>query len=360
MGASLIGRGAVQIWCLLNIREPNEEVSSFTVKKEKKPKKDMGTNDKSTEIKRPRGRPRKNPTGIVVDDAQSLTAQENPENNEEIVPITNKRKRGRPKKNPTENNEEIVPVTNKRRGRPKKNLTLIAVDDTNCETVQCEQNSTEFPATNGNNENNEGIFRITYKRKKVPRGNEAMNEKPALIKRPIRRPKKNSKEVTANDPNCEKQYVPLAVQLPDSVEFISPDIVHGNSNEHHSQQLSTTKGKESKKAASACNSETLVTESRLDINHRERSYSQDTSRPLLIQCENEANHQPNGSSVLEPQASTCPIPQNVALPRVVSCLAHNGKVAWDVKWRPLNNLDSSCKHRMGYLAVLLGNGSLEV
>ncbi|GAU42321.1 hypothetical protein TSUD_25480 [Trifolium subterraneum] len=362
MGASLIGRGAVQIWCLLNnTRGPNEEVSCFPGKKEKKPKKDTGTNDKSTEIKRPRGRPRKNPTGIAVDDTQSLTAQENPENNEEIVPITNKRKRGRPKKYPTEDNEEIVPITNKsKRGRPIKNLTVIAVDDTNCETVQFEENSMEFPAPNGNNENNEKICHITYKRKKVPRGNEAMNEKPALIKRPIRRPKKNSKEVTANDPNCEKQFVPLAVQLPDSAEFISPNIVHGNSDEHHSQQLSTTKGKKSNKAAPACNSETLVTGSRLDINHGETSYTQDTSRPLLIQCENEANHQPHSSSVLEPQESTCPIPRHVALPRVVSCLAHNGKVAWDVKWRPLNNLDSSCKHRMGYLAVLLGNGSLEV
>ncbi|CAI0549827.1 unnamed protein product [Linum tenue] len=40
------------------------------------------------------------------------------------------------------------------------------------------------------------------------------------------------------------------------------------------------------------------------------------------------------------------IPKDVALPRVMLCLAHNGKVAWD--------------HRMGFLAVLLGNGSLEV
>ncbi|XP_023005875.1 uncharacterized protein LOC111498749 [Cucurbita maxima] len=54
------------------------------------------------------------------------------------------------------------------------------------------------------------------------------------------------------------------------------------------------------------------------------------------------------------------IPESVALPRVVLCLAHNGKVAWDLKWKPTNACDAKCKHRMGYLALLLGNGSLEV
>lgn len=53
----------------------------------------------------------------------------------------------------------------------------------------------------------------------------------------------------------------------------------------------------------------------------------------------------------------CSIPSNIALPRMVLCLAHNGKVAWDVKWRPSDVCD---KQRMGFLAVLLGNGALEV
>ncbi|CAM8931303.1 unnamed protein product [Rhodiola kirilowii] len=53
------------------------------------------------------------------------------------------------------------------------------------------------------------------------------------------------------------------------------------------------------------------------------------------------------------------IPQDIAAPRLILCLAHNGKVAWDVKWRPIAHV-SHCKLRMGYLAVVLGNGSLEV
>lgn len=52
--------------------------------------------------------------------------------------------------------------------------------------------------------------------------------------------------------------------------------------------------------------------------------------------------------------------EDVALPRVVLCLGHNGKVAWDIKWRPRNDGDANLRHRLGYLAAVLGNGSLEV
>ncbi|XP_061357997.1 uncharacterized protein LOC133302261 [Gastrolobium bilobum] len=361
MGASLTGRGVIQIWCLLNIRGPDEEVSSLTEERKKRPNKDRGTKDKSTQIKRPRGRPR-------------------------------------------------------------KNLTLVAVDDTNCETqyvpalaVQVAENSTEFTAPDGNLEKNEEIFPTTNKRKGRPKKNEALNEKSSLIKRPRGRPKKNSNEVTAGYPECENQSVQALVQVPeDSAEFICPDVAHGNCNgkrprrrpkknsdeltsadpkcenqsgqalavqvpedsaeflspdrtpgncnEYALQQYSVTKGKHAKKAASACNTipKRLVKRSRLKINSREGKHNQDISQPLLIQGENEAQNHKHCNSELGPQAAACSIPGDVTLPRVVSCLAHNGKVAWDVKWRPTNISDSLCKHRMGYLAVLLGNGSLEV
>ncbi|KAJ8444274.1 hypothetical protein Cgig2_024600 [Carnegiea gigantea] len=53
------------------------------------------------------------------------------------------------------------------------------------------------------------------------------------------------------------------------------------------------------------------------------------------------------------------VPKNVVLPRVVLCLGHDGNVTWDVKWRPHNACGSSDKHIIGYLAVVLGNGSVE-
>ncbi|KAM0886075.1 hypothetical protein ACQ4PT_029908 [Festuca glaucescens] len=54
------------------------------------------------------------------------------------------------------------------------------------------------------------------------------------------------------------------------------------------------------------------------------------------------------------------IPKGIHLPRVVLCLAHNGKVAWDIKWKPPSPDQSEQKSRLGFLAILLGNGSLEV
>ena len=95
-------------------------------------------------------------------------------------------------------------------------------------------------------------------------------------------------------------------------------------------------------------------------NCRDDSFNHDESPLLLTQHVDDANHQPTCTSEVQLGGATCSIPEFVALPRIVLCLAHNGKVAWDLKWRPSNGSDSICKHRMGYLAVLLGNGSLEV
>nr|XP_034594269.1 uncharacterized protein LOC117855973 isoform X2 [Setaria viridis] len=59
-------------------------------------------------------------------------------------------------------------------------------------------------------------------------------------------------------------------------------------------------------------------------------------------------------------SNSSPIPKDIALPRLVLCLAHNGKVAWDIKWKPPVVSQPEQKSRLGFLAVLLGNGSLEV
>lgn len=57
---------------------------------------------------------------------------------------------------------------------------------------------------------------------------------------------------------------------------------------------------------------------------------------------------------------SCFLTEPAALPRLVLGLAHNGRVTWDAKWKPYSAEESQDKCRMGYLAVLLGNGSLEV
>ncbi|XP_017415343.1 uncharacterized protein LOC108326375 isoform X1 [Vigna angularis] len=394
--------------------EKNEEIL---------PKNDGGTNDKLTKIKRPRGRPRKNSIVIAVDDmncelqdmsalaiqspensTEFPTPAENHEKNEEILP-----------KNDGGTNDKLTKIK-RPRGRPRKNSIVIAVDDMKCESqnksacdVEVAQNSTGFRALDGNLESNKKF--ITYKRKNGAKENEECDEKSILIKRLRRRTNSNSKGVTTDDPNCGNKCTPLHIQnaedsaedlSPDmsldncseksaqrpkghesnsigrmpndpnfenepmpldvqvhSAEFLSLDMAHDNCNKHALQQCSVTKQRHTKEAVSACNtfSTTTVKNSGLKINHREGRCDQDISQPLHY--DNEANYQLCSTSELEATPTTCSIPEDVTLPRVVSCLAHNGKVAWDVKWRP-TSISDSCKHRMGYLAVVLGNGSLEV
>ncbi|XP_035544454.1 uncharacterized protein LOC108983424 isoform X2 [Juglans regia] len=193
-------------------------------------------------------------------------------------------------------------------------------------------------------------------------------------KRPRGRPRKNLIEKPPDNLDCSEQYVQaLAVQFPeDSSDFLAIDGVLGDTQEHAIQEDSGKKQKSYKQAASKCNPalETPLKCRRLKNKKRTRSCSDNTS-PLLLeliedmgssvvnqmQAEPAAsvNFSHNGS--LEISSAGCLIPNDVALPRVVFCLAHNGKVAWDTKWRPSNECYSI---KMGYLAVLLGNGSLEV
>ena len=64
------------------------------------------------------------------------------------------------------------------------------------------------------------------------------------------------------------------------------------------------------------------------------------------------NVSPNGS--LGISSGSFLISKYVALPRVVLCLANNGKVAWDVKWQPSNASESKCKLCMDYLSEEMG------
>ncbi|CAN4117285.1 unnamed protein product [Withania somnifera] len=84
-----------------------------------------------------------------------------------------------------------------------------------------------------------------------------------------------------------------------------------------------------------------------DVNEESPNMSQTPESPSIVYSQFDENGSPVN------------IPTDVSLPRMVLCLAHNGKLAWDVKWRPLNQYDVS-RHRMSYLAVILGNGALEV
>lgn len=59
-----------------------------------------------------------------------------------------------------------------------------------------------------------------------------------------------------------------------------------------------------------------------------------------------------------------------ALPKMVLGIAHEGEVTWDAKWRPVADKDSDSESieglderegmRLGFLAVILGDGSIQV
>ncbi|OAY63147.1 Phosphatidylglycerophosphatase GEP4, mitochondrial, partial [Ananas comosus] len=91
------------------------------------------------------------------------------------------------------------------------------------------------------------------------------------------------------------------------------------------------------------------------------------NKTLLGVCENElpveirsASSQ-NAAPDLPNQINmSSPFAKDIASPRIILCLGHNRRVAWDVKWRPCQGNSLAGKTHMGYLAVLLGNGILEV
>ena len=185
-------------------------------------------------------------------------------------------------------------------------------------------------------------------------------ERPKQVKRPRGRPRKNP----------IKDHV---AELDETGQYIQP---HDTQVEENSSNLLAIEGVPGWNRADSvhddvgkedCHKQTEL-ETTMQSNYvQEGNESNDTNQLLLSQYEhNSSGHDPGVScditddSHLEVSSPGSSIPNDVALPRLVLCLAHNGKVAWDVKWRPSNVHDSRCAHRMGFLAVLLGDGSLEV
>ncbi|XP_058214254.1 uncharacterized protein LOC131325816 isoform X2 [Rhododendron vialii] len=255
VGAPLIGRGVIQIWCLLNIGVKEEEVPRT---------KNKATQNQSSS------------TGKVTSPNESRT-----------------------------------------RGRPRKNRVNESADNID--------------------ENSE------YVQPKKPRG------------RPKNKPVTESLDNLSG--NNELYVQALAVQFPENASNLLPiDTIRENTSECVAEKVSGTTLKACRRGSVADNLvlETSVKRRRLKAMAREGNFVDPDHMPLLT--ENESSVQ----DPLESSAASCVIPKDVALPRVVLCLAHNGKVAWDVKWRPSFVNDAESNHRMGYLAVLLGNGALEV
>ncbi|TYJ27982.1 hypothetical protein E1A91_A07G226400v1 [Gossypium mustelinum] len=183
--------------------------------------------------------------------------------------------------------------------------------------------------------------------------------------------KKSIVEFPDSDPDVQ----PLAVQYPGiSFQPVSTDNVPGNTQENVPHK-NNKKQKVRKEAT--CTSDATPQTSKKSIKlksktqeknngdskiENEKSESSAMNQQIHFNTGQEATVSNNvlGCNSIKVSPGSLSIPGDIALPRAVLCLAHNGKVAWDVKWQPYHKHDSKCNQRMGYLAVLLGNGSLEV
>lgn len=205
------------------------------------------------------------------------------------------------------------------------------------------------------------------------------------------------------DNSLKTSPLPLTVELPehlpemlavDNVNLLTPDISakehrkkptedgvdNSYCNNHHSLALSERLNKHFVALSNKTHEQATLkvyTRKRKDYNKEHSAKSMWTSSNLkLKKCRTMNKSQVNGADsplpsqncggslqqdpvLSEPVKNGCSISVDVALPRLVMGLAHNGKVAWDVKWRPSDSR-VIYKHVMGHLAVLLGNGALEV
>lgn len=160
-------------------------------------------------------------------------------------------------------------------------------------------------------------------------------------------------ETASSDLHCQSQSVEvLTIEYPGCSSKVDENLLNISS----SKAQSTTSSQKRKMKAKA----------------RSLNDNEHLNHPSGIQCTDKGSSSTSlkensgkskevlGSAVGNEGSGSSPIPKDILPPRVVLCLGHNGKVAWDVKWRPTSTFYSECKHRLGYLAVLLGDGSLEV
>lgn len=372
----------------------DEYVPSPVGKRKGRPRKNDSEKEEACPSKKQRGRPRKKPIieSLDVLDCENQFAQSHgqfPENSSQLVTIAglsmndhehtvqeagNRKEKGF-SPDMAACNTTIIAKAKKPRGRPKKKRVTESPDGLDCQNqlvqplaVQFPENSCKSSATNGLSTSSHGNS-VQERANKQEKGfNQVMAACNSARKTPMerRRSKRKTQVVSYGD----------AISLPLSTPNMDKESSHANfhtninsgedptmSNDDLHQNDSTRK--------------TPTERRRSKRNTHLVSYSDEISLPLSTQNMDQESSRKNFYSYInsgeDPMMSNDDkndsygvssangsIPDDIALPRIMLCLAHNGKVAWDVKWRPSSLHDLECKHRMGYLAVLLGNGSLEV
>ncbi|CAN1231621.1 hypothetical protein LINPERPRIM_LOCUS3460 [Linum perenne] len=348
----------------------------------------------STGVKKPKGRPRKKPTDELMNGATDVSNCED----EDVQPLAIKypsvRREGRSRKKQDDNSAKVKKPKGRARKIPIDEPMNKPTDSLNCDDQDAQPLAVEYP---------DGSCRQGKSRKKQEDNSEE-----------VKKPKGTSSKKAADEPinscidglECDNQFVqPLAVEYPNSsCQSLVTEKDPASTQGQRPQKQEVRKRNSSNKVVPACtltdvcpsllnhtgdSSQNLQTNEnskdasssddglqcgRLKRKRTAASKYDDYVSSSLVSEVGDQNHQMNDSSIqdaaaiefvsdhilLETDNSPLSIPKDVALPRVMMCLAHNGKVVWDVKWKPYTVSSADCPHRMGYLAVLLGNGAVEV
>ncbi|KAJ1687721.1 hypothetical protein LUZ63_019111 [Rhynchospora breviuscula] len=331
MGASLMGRGAIQIWCLVTtIKTVEMSKPSYRVVKGRPKKaftvKDGVENDKQKPLAstKPRGRPKK----VSLTDGTSSTQVAEP------------KKRGRPRKRPV--NEDECAKVPKKRGRPRKHTQCTTLEENACAIVPRKrgprknaQSSTvtalaKLPPPDANSA--EKCYKGGWKKGKFQSLKAyllaASTELNADMNKDLQA-QEGHNTAADNEANLPQVVEPLNVAWPSSFMFFK---------KYYKRR---SKGNQSKQKSDFVAADNSIGP---DVTSNEHQTVQLHSTET--QCNSES----------QLVSSVCHSKETL-LPKLVFCLAHYGKVAWDIKWKPFEPRSNA---RMGYLALLLGNGSLEV
>lgn len=316
IGAPVSGRGMIQIWCIL----------SNTFKQ---------NNPTPIGIARPRGRPMKK-----VDDK----------------PV---RPRGRPRKNP------IMEISTPN-PEGQTTLSLGQIPETTAEVPPTDESThiNKVGSEEGNSKQEKTGRKVRKDGKSQISGDKNVVNDP-VSKEPQQRKSKSTskKKVTTDDtdgvPNYKgKSFEVVGIDFPDPIKDTEKS--QGRKRVVSTDMEVTLAGfrKKCKKKSKSCNN---LDNDKISL-----------GTPILEGVTSIASVKENqkkdnlvlegyvGSTHSNPDFGDDRVVKDEILPRVVMCIGHDGKIAWDVKWRPVSSGDSFNKHRLGYLAVILGNGSIEV
>ncbi|CAN4121359.1 unnamed protein product [Withania somnifera] len=306
-GVLYTGRGVIQIWCLLDLIQKDLIVKEdFLAQVNKKTYRNLTRSEEAVgEIsgpQKPRGRPRKNPGETVKKEASG---------------------------------------PRKPRGRPRKKPVTESLGDRDCDDHNLQPLAIEYPQQSAELSvdlscGNMNRAQVNFEQnQEISIDAASLDSQLTTSKRRSVRNKARSKGQTDNS-----GVIPLTQDAAEESPVVSSQTCAGNG------LVSGGSNDKKERMGNQTHNSTLALLTQ-DVNEESPNMSQTPESPGIV------------SSQFDENGSHVNIPTDVSLPRMVLCLAHNGKVARDVKWRPLNQYDVS-RHRMGYLAVILGNGALEV